>query len=235
VKALKFDPKDYVLCQVGCEGFFDLSVPEAKWESFSAKSAAGNTIDFLRELNDGSVTNEFSESHYPEQAAVRAILKLLDKQRFTMVFKPNAEKAKELKKKGSLALLVADSLEGLKLPDGGREMTDSSGKPMGYTAPFNYGETPTFFVMGRTTASKLLRDWRKKRNGIVKTAEKLDNREAYIKARLDEAIGDFIASVKVEMMTPEPEPAPAKPVAPPKPKREVKPFKGTGNIRSFGK
>ena len=235
VKELKFEPKDYVMFQTGCEECFDLSVSGERWESFSSKVAAGSTIDLLRELNDGSITNEFSETHYPDHATTRAILRFLDKERFTMVFRPNAEKMKTSKIKTGFALLAADEIEGLMLPKGGREMKDAAGKSIGYTAPFNYGVSPSFYIMGRGTASKLMREWRTKRNEIVKAAEKLDNKDAYIRARLGEAIGDFISSVKVEMMTPEPEPAPAKPVAPPKPKRDVKPFKGAGNIRSFGK
>ena len=235
VKELRFDPKDYVMFQAGCEECFDLSVSGERWESFSAKVVAGSTIDLLRELNDGSVTNEFSETHYPDHATTRAILKLLDKERFTMVFRPNAEKMKTSKIKTGFALLAVDEIEGLTLPKEGREMKDAAGKSIGYTAPFNYGVSPTFYIMGRGTASKLLREWRAKRNEIVKAAEKLDNKDAYIRARLGESIGNFIASVKAEMMTPEPEPAPAKPAAPPKPKRTLKPLKGTGNMRSFGK
>ena len=233
VKDLKFDPKDYVLCQAGCEEIVDFMVTGDRWESLSSKASAGLTIDFLRALNDGSVTNEFSETHYPDHAATRAILALAGKERFTMVFRQAVPKEGG-KKNMSFVLLTADLNDGLALPKGGRELKGPGGAVSGYTAPFLFGRTPFFYVMRPATAKRLCQEWRKTRARIVKDAEKSGGADAYVKARLREEIGDFIASVRAEMATPEPEKPPEPPKEVKKPVRpKPKPLKGMSDLKSF--
>ena len=238
VKDLKFDPKDYVMCQAGCEDIVECTVAGERWGSLSSMANTGMTVDFLRALNkDGAVTNEFSETHYPDQATVRSILKFVENERFTMVFREVPPKQDDKKRNREFVLLSADLNEGLALPKGGRELTGPDGKVTGFTAPFLYGRTPTFYIMRKATAARLVRDWRKTKKKIEKSAEQLEqneNKDVYIRSRLREEIGDFLATVRVEMATPEPDPPPPPPPnAKKKPKQPKAGIKGMTDLKSF--
>ena len=238
VKDLKFDTKDYVMCQAGCEDIVECSVAGERWESLSSMAKTGMTVDFLRALNkDGAVTNEFSETHYPDHATVRSILKFIENERFTMVFREVPPKPDDKKRNREFILLSADLNEGLALPKGGRELTGPDGKVTGFTAPFLYGRTPTFYIMRKATAARLVRDWRKTKKKIEKSTEQLEqnaNKDVYIRSRLREEIGDFLAAVRVEMATPEPDPPPPPPPnAKKKPKQPKSGIKGMTDMKTF--
>ena len=77
----------------------------------------------------------------------------------------------------------------------------------------------------------------KTKKKIEKSAEQLEqneNKDVYIRSRLREEIGDFLATVRVEMATPEPDPPPPPPPnAKKKPKQPKAGIKGMTDLKSF--
>lgn len=210
---LRFVIDDHVVIPVGTDTMFEMSVDERRWVELSASASARAAIDLFEELR-GNVTNEFSESNYPDRETVGRLLANLDDERFTLVVQLTDEA------RGKRFVVTAiDPVEGLVEPKGCRALKDGS-RVTGWTIPFRYGDRYPVFIMDSRTADKFAREWASEVRKVRKDAAKLSNADEFVATRLAESLPDFIRSVKVELSTPPPE---EKKPEPRETKREFKP------------
>ncbi len=206
VAALRFAIDDYLVVEAESEAGVFARVDGARWEDLSAKAAAKSTIEFLDTVNaEGAVTNAYSEARYPDKATLRALLNLLDAEKFVMVVRFDRERLQNQK----LMLVAPDLAEGLATPAGARAMKDSSGRVDGWTAPFVYKRTWPMFVMRREAVDRFNRDWRAVRRKILKDAAKLTDAEAFVDARLKSEMEGSVDALKVDLATLRVQSAPA--------------------------
>ena len=224
VGALRFVVDDHVVFQEGTDGCFDSAVDGRRWVELAAMAQAREALDFFETIRDGSVTNAFSESNYPDRETVSRLLGKLGEERFTLVVKLT-EAARDRR----FVVATVDPVRGVGLPEGCRELK-SGGRLTGWTIPFVYGAESPVLVMDSRTADRIAREWNSLSRGIRRDAAKLTNRDEYVAERLRKELPDFLNSVRIELSTPPPAEKADDAAAP----REIKPkatMKGTGDIR----
>jgi len=178
----------------GLEDAVEATVDGERWSRLSSFAEAHASIDFLEMLR-GSITNDFSESSYPDRETFARLLSNLDAERFTMIVK-----LKDAAKGKRLILVAGDVENGLAIPTGVRAIGKSA--RMGWTVPFTFGSNDVFFVMEQSSAERFAREWSSLRRKIRADAAKLDNRDEYVSSRLAKELPDFLRSVKVEIGMP---------------------------------
>jgi len=198
VAALRFVVNDYLTVEAEFEQCVESYVDGQRWIELAAKAGCGNPIEFLDALNDGTVTTPYSETHYPDRETLRALLALLDKEKFVMVIRLHRDR---MPGQSRISLLTADLERGLVPPDGMRVMKDSSGKVDGWTAPFTYKGGWPLFLMKQSTADKFNVEWSATRRKVLKDAEKLTDRSEFIAARLKSEMTSFVNAVKIDVST----------------------------------
>jgi len=233
VAALRFVVDDHLSIEAEFEPCVEAYVDGPRWIELAAKAGCGNPIEFLDALNDGTVTTPYSETHYPDRETLRALLALLDKEKFVMVVRLHRDR---MPGQPRMALLTADLERGLVPPDGARTMKDSSGRVDGWTAPFTYKGGWPLFLMKQSTADKFNGEWSATRRRVLKDAEKLTDSGAFVAARLKNEMASFVNAVKIDIATIRQAPS-QKTSAVDSKKGEIKPsarLKGTsGDLRSF--
>ena len=198
VAALRFAVDDHIAVAAEFEPCVETYVDGQRWIELAAKAGCGNPIEFLDTLNDGSVTTPYSESHYPDRETLRALLALLDKEKFVMVVRLHRDR---MPGQSKVALLTADLERGLVPPDGARAMKDSAGRVDGWTAPFTYKGDWPLFLMKQSAADKFNGEWSATRRKVLKDAEKLTDGSAFVAARLKSEMSSFVNAVKVDIST----------------------------------
>lgn len=227
VEGLRFQTCDHISCEYGLEELAEFSVDEKRWLELSQLAQKRQTIEFLGRLRGDSVTNEFSESRYPDRGTFAALMSNLDAERFTLVVR-----LKDEARGRKLALVAADAETGLAEPQGSRQMKSGS-RVTGWTVPFAYGDGAALFLMEQSTASRFTREWSAKRRKLMNEAAKLDNRGEYVANRLRRELPDFAKSVRIEISTPPPaEPAQRQQQKGEKPKPTLK--GANSSIRTLG-
>ena len=201
VSGIRFQISDERLfCEYGLDDLVEVSVNEPRWAELSALVQKGRTIDFLDSLRGTTVTNEFSEEIYPDGKVVASLLANLDAERFTLVLR-----LKDEARTRRLALVAADEENGLAEPDGARQLKAGS-RVVGWTIPFNFGDSQPIFLLNQASADRIAREWSARRRKLRSDAAKLDNRDEYVAERLRRELPDFVNSIKIEISTPPPEP-----------------------------
>lgn len=227
VQAAKLTTDSYITLSDGLDSLVDLSVSEDRWKMLAAAANSSSPLELLDLARDASITNSYSEGDYPEKSVVDTILSCLAKEKFTLVVRIDRYEGPRL------ALVKANTEEGLSEPQGSRAMKDSRGRTIGWTVPFQYGEDPYLMLMTRASAEKYASEWRRLRSSIKKDSAKLskESRDGFIAERLKRELPDFASSVRAEIQIP-----PAKEPEmkePPKPIRERDPsrttMRGTSN------
>lgn len=225
---IRFKVDDHIVCAFGTDDCFDIGVDERRWVELSTMAQMRQAVDFFNELKGKTVTDDISESNYPDRETIDKLLENLNEERFTFVVQLT-----DLARYRNFVLVGADPETGLKTPDGCRELKNGA-KLTGWTVPFRYGDETPLFLMERRSAEKLSREWNSFARKVRAEGAKLDNREIYIADRLQRELPDFVRSVKVEISTPPPEEK--KPDV--QEKREIKPkatlkgsMKGSSDIR----
>jgi len=198
VAALRFVVNDHITVAAEFEPCVETYVDGQRWVELAAKAACGNPIEFLDTLNDGTVTTPYSESHYPDRETLRALLALLDKEKFVMVVRLHRDR---MPGQSKVALLTADLERGLVPPDGARAMKDSAGRVDGWTAPFTYKGDWPLFLMKQSAADKFNGEWSATRRKVLKDAEKLTDGSAFVAARLKSEMASFVNAVKIDIST----------------------------------
>lgn len=200
VSALRFSTFDRVCNEAGTDVCLDLEVDERRWAELAQCVIGNRPIELLDMVRDDSITNDFSETHYPDRATLKRLLANLGKERFTMIVRLKLEALNGRR----LTLVAADPQEGLVLPQGARAMKDNNGRLTGWTAPFLFGDENPLFVMSPVTADRFNREWRTLKARLKKDAAKLDNADEYVANRLQKELKDFVRSIRVELQTPQP-------------------------------
>ena len=198
VASLRFAVNDYIAVDAEFEQGVETYVDGDRWTDLAAKAGTNTVIEFLDTVNDGSVTNAYSESRYPDRATLSAILELLDKEKFIMVVRLNKDR---MPRQTRLALVAADVDAGLAVPPGAREMKDSAGRVDGWTAPFVFKKGWPMFVMPQADVDRFNRDWRSIKKRIMRDAAKLDDKDAFVAARLKSEMDGSVNALKVELAT----------------------------------
>lgn len=199
VSNLRFQTGDHVCYEHGLDDLVESSVDERRWLELSLLAKKRQTIELLAQLRGESVTNEFSDTRYPDRDTFAKLMDNLDAERFTLVLK-----LKDDARGRRLALVAPDVEKGLDEPDGARMMKSGS-RVIGWTVPFAYGDKMPFFLMEQSTADRFVREWNSLRRKLRSDAAKLDNRDEYVANRLAKELPDFVKSVKIEITTPPPE------------------------------
>lgn len=226
VSDLRFVIDDHLVTPNGTDDCFDMAVDERRWVEFSVAAAQKDALEVFEMLR-GSITDGFSESNYPDRELVSRLLANLDDERFTLVVRlTDAARGRRF------VVAAIDAAAGLVEAPGSRALKDGS-RVTGWTIPFRYGDKHPVFILDSRSADRLAREWSAQARKIRKDAAKLSNADEYVAARLEEALPDFVRSVKVELSTPPPEEK--KSVSEPV-RREIKPkatMKGTSDIRKM--
>lgn len=227
VESLRFQTGDHISCEYGLDDLVDFSVDGARWLDLYQLVQKRQTIAFLERLRGANVTNEFSESRYPDRGTFAALMANLNSERFTLVLR-----LKDEARGRRLTLVAADAEAGLAEPQGSRQMKSGS-RVVGWTVPFAYGEDSGLFLMEQSTAQRFTREWSAKRRKLMGEAAKLDSRDEYVANRLRRELPDFARSVRIEIATPPPEePVPVTSQKATKPKPKLK--GANSDIRTFG-
>ena len=203
VSNLSFQTGDHVCYEYGVDEIVESSVDERRWLELSQLAKKRQTIELLEQLRGESVTNEFSDTRYPDRDTFAKLMDNLDAERFTLVLK-----LKDDARGRRLALVAPDLEKGLAEPEGARMMKSGS-RVIGWTVPFAYGDKMPLFLMEQSTADRFTREWNSLRRKLRSDAAKLDNRDEYVANRLSKELPDFVKSVKIEITTPPPEDKPS--------------------------
>ena len=207
VAALRFSVSDYLVVDAESDAGVEASVDGERWANLSALAASRSTIEFLDAVNvAGSVTNAYSESHYPDRATLRELLDVLDGEKFVMVVRLHRDRLQNQK----LVLAVPDLVDGLVIPAGARTMKGASGRVDGWTVPFVFKRSWPMFVMRQQAVEGFKRDWRSTRRRVLKEAEKLADRDAFVEARLKSEMDASVDALKIDVTTLRVQEAPAK-------------------------
>ena len=231
VGAVRFEISERVAVEAGSDRLVEVDVDDQRWQDFCVASRSKRSIDVLDLLRDKSITEDFSDERYPSRETFDKLMANLAKERFMMVVKLQAEAIRSYKR---LTLVSVDKNEGLVSPKGARVLKDNSGRVLGWTIPFVYGDNDQFFVMSMVHINKHNREWREFVNKVRRDASKLSNKDEYVDTRLSEAVKDFVASVRIELKNPPPDPELEKKAQ--AEKKAVKPkiqMRGGSDIRSM--
>ena len=165
---------------------FDQDVYEAiKLENCMALRASYGGPAVSETTRQIEAIEDFSDERYPSRETFNKLMANLAKERFMMVVKLQAEAIRSYKR---LTLVSVDKNEGLVSPKGARVLKDNSGRVLGWTIPFVYGDNDQFFVMSMVNINKLNREWREFVNKVRRDASKLSNKDEYVDTRLSEAV-----------------------------------------------
>ncbi len=200
VASLNFGPESYVCFEYGLEKAAEVSVDESRWATLASHVQRRRTTDFLEMIRGSTVTNDISDICYPDRETFRRLLANLDAERFTLVVRVD-----EAARDRGLVLVSVNAERGLAAPEGLRVLKQG-GKVSGWTVPFAYGDETPFFLLKRTTAERLSREWSKFRRKVRNDAAKLDNKEQFVAERLEKELPEFARSIRLDVTSPPAEP-----------------------------
>jgi len=200
VSSLSFRLDDRLCLEYGLDDIVETSVDERRWLELAQLSQRRQTIDFLSLLRGSNVTNAFSDARYPDRETFARLLENLDAERFTLVLR-----LKDEARTRRLALVAGSVEGGLAAPEGARPLKSGT-RVVGWTVPFAYGDKAPLFLLDQASADRFSREWAALRRRLRTEAAKVDNRDAFVSARLEKELPGFLRSVRVEVTTPPPEP-----------------------------
>lgn len=182
----------------------DVDVEGERWGDLETASGALARPTFFELVNASNAVPEYAQAiekglpeaakDYPAADTLAALVAALEKERFTMTvtMRSSAPKWRQA------ILLSPDLATGLAIPEGCKPFGDGR-ETGGWTLPFAFGSQEPLFVLSRQEASGYNKEWRRIRSGVLREAMKLQDKEAFVEARLRDEMKTFLATVRKRM------------------------------------
>ena len=201
---LNFDVEKNFTLAKEYEKAIDASVDGERWSELETAVRTSSFETFFTLANAGGAVSNYvncaerglpdAAKIYPDDETLDALVALVAAERFTMTVTLHAKGA-ALRQ---AILLSPDTGAGLAIPVGCKEFGGDDDSA-GWTPPVTLGSPEPLFVLSRKEAAKYNREWSKVRRGVLREAQKLQDKDAYVETRLAAEMKTFLASVRARM------------------------------------